>query len=133
MKVAMVCIVTLGFLAVAGCQSSPGGGMAKEETFKIVVPMMDQKIKQGETQMVTVSLNRGDYFRQDVKLEITAPKGISVDPAAITVKAGDKPDVPLRVTVPKDAALEKFKVYVRGTPGTGQPTSIDFTVQVVAP
>ena len=57
-------------LAVAGCESaSPrGGGATKEAGFKIKVPAMTTDIKQGETLNVPISLDRGKYFKQDVKL-----------------------------------------------------------------
>ncbi len=95
----------------------------------------DTKIKQGEVQSVTISLKRGDAFKQDVTLEIKLSKGegITFDPAKVIVKAGDKADVQLTITVPKDAALGEYKVSVKGTPTTGESTSVEFNVKVLAP
>ena len=127
--------MTLALATVVGCQStSPrGGGMAQDESFKIVVPSTDTVIKQGEVQTVAVSLQRGELFKRGVKLEIKPSKGISVDPTNALVKASDKPDVQLRITAAKNAALGEYRVYVKGTPETGEPTSVEFTVKVVAP
>jgi uncharacterized membrane protein len=135
MKTAIAIVMTLVLASVFGCQSaSPrGGGMASEEGFKIVVPSSDTAIKQGEVQTVAVSLQRGELFKRDVKLEIKPTKGISVDPTNALVKASAKPDVQLRITVAKDAALGEYRVYVKGTPETGEPTQVEFTVKVVAP
>ena len=93
------------------------------------------KIKQGETQSVTLSLDRGEYFKQDVTLEIRLSRGegIALDPEKVIIKASDKPDVHLAVTAPKDAALGEYIISVTGTPTTGQPTSVEFDVRVITP
>ena len=135
MKIAITMVMTFVLAAVSGCQSSSsrGGGMTKEEAFKIAVPTFSTEVKQGETKNVTVSLERGEYFKQDVKLEIKASPGISVEPTKVSVKASDSPDVQLKVSASKDAALGGYQVTVKGTPKTGEPTSTEFNVTVVAP
>lgn len=107
--------------------------MAKGQGFKVAVPSMQTNVKQGELQTVTVSVNRDDYFKQDVNLEIKAPKGITVEPSSVAVRANDKPDVQLRIAASKDAPLGEYRVYVKGSPATGEPTSADFNVKVIAP
>jgi len=107
--------------------------MFKDEGFRIAVPTFDTSVKQGEIQTVTVSLLRGKNLKQDVTLEAKASKGISVAPADVSVKASDKPDVQLRIDAPKDAAIGEYRVYVKGTPATGEATSVEFKVKVVAP
>jgi hypothetical protein len=37
------------------------------------------------------------------------------------------------VTALKDASLGEYKVSVTGTPATGEPTTVEFDVKVVAP
>jgi uncharacterized membrane protein len=135
MKKLIMIVVTLALVTVLGCYSSSekGGSVLKGEGFKIAVPTFDIEIKQGDVQSVTVSIERGEYFKQDVKLQIEAAKGISIDPAKVLVKASDTPDVQLRITVPKDAALGVYSVSVKGTPKTGEPTSTSFNMKVVAP
>jgi hypothetical protein len=111
MKTAMTIVLTLVLVAASGCNSSPrGGSVLKGEGFKIAVPTLDTKLKQGEVQSVTVSLERGDYFKQDVKLQIEASKGISVEPTSVVIKAS-----------------------VKGIPKTGESTSATFTVKIVSP
>ena len=135
MKTAIAIVMTLALAAICGCQSnSPrGGGMTKDVGFKIAVPTFDTEVKQGEVRAVTVSLQRGESFKQDVKLHIQASKGISVDPTDLLVKASESPDVQLRIAATKDTALGAYLVTVKGTPRTGEPTSTAFTVKVVAP
>jgi uncharacterized membrane protein len=134
--IAITVVLTLVLAAVSSGTDSPkGGSVGKGEGFKIDVPSSDTKVKPGETQTVTIKLQRGESFKQDVTLEIKLSKGegITFDPAKVLVKAGDKPDVQLTITVPKDAALGEYKVSVTGTPTTGEPTSVEFKVKVIAP
>ena len=135
MKTVIMFVTTLALAVVSGCQSAGprGGGVSSDEGFEIAVPTFETAVKQGELQTVAVSIQRGESFKRDVRLEIKASKGIGVTPSNIMVKASDKPDVQLRLTATKDAALGEYRVYVTGTPDTGQPTSAEFKVKVVAP
>ena len=135
MKTAITIALMLALAAMYGCQSSSprGGGMTKDVGFKIAVPTFSTQVKQGQTQNVTVSLERGDYFKQDVKLQIEASEGIRVDPTKVLVKASESADVQLRIATTRDTALGAYHVSVKGTPETGEPTVTAFTVTVVAP
>ena len=134
MKTAITIILMLALLAMYGCESSSprGGSVLEGEGFKIAVPTFTTDVKQGETQSVTISLERGKYFKQDVKLQIEA-KGISVDPTSVTIKASGKPDVQLRIAAAQNAAIGEYRVSVKGIPKTGESTSTVFNVKVVAP
>jgi uncharacterized membrane protein len=134
MKKTITIVVTLVLATVCGCQSSSsrGGGAFKDEGFTIAVPTFRTEIKQGQTQNVTVLLERGKYFKQDVKLQIEATEGISVEPTKVLVKAGDKPDVQLQISAGKDAAIGEYRVLVKGTPKAGESTSTEFNVKVVS-
>jgi uncharacterized membrane protein len=135
MKTTITIVMTLVLATLFGCQSSSpqGGSAVKGEGFKIAVPTLDVTLQQGEVQNVTVSLERGEYFKQDVKLQIEAAKGISVEPTSVTIKASEKPDVQLRITAAQNAAIGEYNVSVKGIPKTGESTSTAFTVKVVSP
>ena len=134
MRTAIKIVMTLGLTALYGCEmSSRGGGMSRDEGFKIAVPTFDVQVKQGETKEATVSIQRGDNFKRDVTLEFKPTKGISLEPAKALVKASEKTDVHIRITAAKDAAIGEYRVYVKGTPEKGQSTSMDFKVKVVLP
>ena len=75
----------------------------------------------------------GEYFKRDVTLDIKASPGIVVEPTQALVKASDRTSVHLRITAARDAALGEYKVYVTGTPTTGEPAKTEFTVKVVSP
>lgn len=133
MKTSIAIAMVLSLMVVLGCESPRGGGMSNAEGFTIGTPTLPPTIKQGEDQSVTVSLNRGESFKRDVTLEIRASKGISVNPTKVTIKGNEKPDVQLRVMVPKKADLGAYKIEIKGTPETGEATSTEFTVNVVSP
>lgn len=135
MKSPIAIALVLALTSLIGCQSSgtQGGSATKEEGVRISVPNFQTNVKQGEVTTVTASLDRGDNFKQDVKLEIKATPGITVEPSSITIKASDKPVVQLIITAAKDAPLGDCHVYVKGTPSKGMQAMADFSVKVVAP
>ena len=125
--------VLIAAAALMGCsKSSEKGGGAGSDTFKIVVPTMTGNVKQGELQTVRVTLERGDGFKQKVKLELKAPAGIEVDPKDATVQPGDKGEVQLKISAAKDAPLGEHKIMVKGTPDKGEPTETEFKITVSA-
>lgn len=135
MKTLATILLALAMTAMYGCQSnsSRGGSVLEGKGFSIAVPTFTTEIKQGETQSVAVSLNRGEYFKQDVKMKIKASKGISVEPTKETIKANDMPDMKLMIAVAPDAALGEYSVVVKGVPDNGESTSTSFNVKVIAP
>ena len=135
MKTAMALAMTLALAALCSCRSSSprGGVMDKEHGFKIQVRRFTLGIKQGDTETARVSLKRGDYFKQDVRLQINVPQGLMIEPNDVLVKASDGPDLELQVTAAKDAALGKYRIAIKGTPATGEQTSDEFTVEVKTP
>lgn len=129
MMIAMALVATL----LVGCASPRGGGMSGGEGFKVGTPTFITKVKQGETESVTIALKREKYFKRDVELEITASKGISVEPNEATVRGNDTPEVKLMVTAAADADLGEYKIFVKATPESGEPTSTEIKVKVIAP
>jgi uncharacterized membrane protein len=134
MKTVMALAMMLALATVCGCRSSsPKGGVTtKEQGFAIKVRRFTMGIKQGDVETAKVSLKRSDYFKQDVRLQISVPEGLTVEPNDVLVKASDEPDVELRITAATNAALGKYRIAIRGTPASGQPTSDELTVEVKA-
>lgn len=134
MKITLMIGMVLAALAFFwGCDSPRGGGMSSDEGFKLSGPMFATDVKQGDRQTVTVSLKRDKYFKQDVTLEITATRGIAVEPSRVVITGDESPDVQLQITAAQDANLGEYVVHVVGIPQTGASTSLDFVVKVVGP
>ncbi len=137
MKTTTLLMLTSALVVWVGCQSSSsprGGSVLKGQGFTIDAPTyFATKIKQGETQSVPISLKRGSQFKQDVKMQIETSAGLSVEPTSATIRASDSPDLQLRIAAAPNAALGDYRVTVRATPQTGEPTLAILTVRVVAP
>ena len=118
--------------SLAGCKKSEEGGRAGNDTFRLSVPALTTTIKQGEMQVVRVTMERGEGFTQPVKLEAKALGGLQVDPESTTIKPSDKGDVQLKITAAKDAPLGEMKILVKGTPDKGEPAETEFKVNVTA-
>jgi uncharacterized membrane protein len=134
LKTILAIFGSLTLLATTGCRttnvSSNGGVLTLNEQFTIAVPA-EYTIKQGTEIAVGIELNRGEYFKRDVQLDIKA-EGIKVSPHSILVKASDKPQVTLQVAASREAALGDYRVSVTGTPTTGRPAFTLFIVKVIA-
>src|SRR5689334_3324062 len=118
MKSALATAAAVALFALVGCdKGTPGGagvtspsqkaGNVKqtEDTFTLSLPTFSTKVKQGETKEITVSLSRGKNFGEDVALKFeNLPKGVTLEPAAPTIKHGDK-DAKVKVKAADDAAL----------------------------
>ena len=140
-------VALMAMAALVGCKKSEEGGRAGNDTFRLTVPALSTAVKQGETQVVRVGVERGEGFTQAVKLKVKAPTGLQVDTesekiaevgalhittGSIMVKPGDKGDVQLKITAAKDAPLGEQTVQVEGTPDKGNATQTSFKVKVIA-
>jgi len=134
MKTAMKIVVALALMTFLGCQMSPrGGSMMRDEGFRIAVPTFSTQVKQGELQTITVSLKRDSNFKQDVKLQIKTSKGITVEPASVTIRRAKSRICNSRLERPRTRLSASTLLLLHGIPETGEPTSVGFTVDVVAP
>jgi uncharacterized membrane protein len=125
-------IVAAALMGVAGCEkTSEKGGGTGGDTFRLVAPGTAD-VNQGEVAIVRLVLERSAAFKQAVKLEVKAQEGIQVEPNDATVKPGDKGDVQLKITVAKDLAAGEHKIFVKGTPDSGEPTQTEFRINVRA-
>jgi hypothetical protein len=130
-------IIALGVTAGIGCnQGAPGGpgvtgetttvtsqkpvlGLA-EETFSITVPVLPLQLKQGESKIAVISLNRGKNFDEDVTLKFgKMPQGITVDPANPVILHG-KTEADIAFRASGDAAVGNFSTMVTGHPSRGE-------------
>lgn len=135
MRRTLVALTACALLVVVGCRSTSerGGGAPGEQSFKIIVPM-SVDIKQGETRTVTIRLDRGDYFKRDVRLSMqVSAEGVTVEPAETVVEASQPGEAQVRISALPNAPLGQYRVHVTGTPEAGVPTSVQFPVQVKTP
>jgi hypothetical protein len=103
-----------------------------DNTFKLDVPVLETKMKQGETKNLAIGIVRGKNMDQDVTLRFSnLPTGVTIEPATTTIKHGDA-EAPISIVAKADAALGDFTVKVVGTPGTGADATNEFTLSIAA-
>jgi uncharacterized membrane protein len=138
---------TIVSLFVVGCanESTPGGPGAKspttsptersyrdasaDETFTLKVPSGTTNIDPGERKEVTISIDRGDNFKQTVALKFKAPAGVKVEPTDVQLKS-DQEEAKVTLVVGADAPMGEWNIDVTATPETGKATSMSMRVKV---
>jgi len=103
--------------------------MDKNNTFKLEVPRMTTTVNKGKKEDVTISISRGSTFKERVKIQFHAPKGVTVTPAEPVIQAGqDKVTVSIQAT--GDAPAGKSNIEVTAVPESGQSVSLEMPLQV---
>ncbi len=130
-------------LTLAGCDDGTSGGPGasnppseqkalgqSDNTFSLNTPMMATKLAQGETAIVSIGINRGDNFSEDVSLKLTGlPDGLTLDPASPLITNSDK-EAAFTLKAADDAALGDFTVVITGHPTNGADAVAEMKVSV---
>jgi len=131
MKSFFAAILFGALVILIGCNQGTSGGPGAttpsskkpmagqtEDTFSLVMP--SAKLNQGETKTVSVGINRGKNFSQDVSLKLAdLPKGVNSDPASPVIKHGDT-EAKITLKAAGDAALGDFHRQSGRTPDEGR-------------
>lgn len=131
-------VASVGLFSLGCTSGSPGGATNNdrpvvgnaEGTFTVSTPNTSTSIKQGESKVIDLGIKRGKNFSEDVALKLEGlPKGVTADPAAPTIKAGEEG---AKVTLKADgeAALGDFTVKVVGHPTKGGDAANQFKLTV---
>lgn len=145
MKMLKALILSGVVLALYGCSqgtNTPGGpGTAMPEsekpllgetanTFTLDVPMMGTTVKQGEMDTVSIGIDRGTNFDQDVALTLSdVPPGVTIDPASPVLSRTEETEE-LTVRAAPDAALGDFVVKISGSPDTGATANAELKITI---
>lgn len=128
------------FAAGCGDTSEPGGAGATatdpdgdpvdpENTFTLTVPGTTTDVTQGKNQEVTLKIDRGDKFKDEVTLAITVPDGVKIQPEKPVIKKGES-EVNVMLEVADTAAVGEHNVMVKAKPAKGKEVSKGFKVKV---
>jgi uncharacterized membrane protein len=130
MKRLFVGALAVALLAAGGCMWGGSGGTGKADTFTLDGPPRTTALKQGESQTVKITVQRGTDFKQAVKLTAEkAPQGVKVEFTPADVKPGDK-EAEMKITADKEAAVGEHAIVVKGAPESGSAHSVDVKVKV---
>jgi hypothetical protein len=143
MKAIFSGIIALSLIGLIGCTGSTekagGSGStdktpsytgAKEGQFQLKPPVFADSVKQGASDVVTIGIDRGKNFDEDVTLSFEGvPDHVTLDPKSPTIKKGDK-EAKVTVKVDEKAGLGKHDIKVIGTPTKGDKAEKSFTINV---
>jgi hypothetical protein len=107
----------------------PGEPVNEAATFEIQFPTGATNIEQGQSQSVTISIDRGDEFAGEANVTLTPPPGITVDPQQFTFTAGEE-EKEVQVTVAPTATLGEQVIDVQGQGGSGPPAQGQLKIEV---
>jgi hypothetical protein len=143
MKRSCVGLLAMAMVALSGCdQAVPGGpGVTSptqkppaygeaDKTFNLKVPHMSTTVHQGETKEVSIGIERGKNFEEDVTLKFgEGPKGVTVTSAdPVILHGSSEAKVTFKATA--DASLGDFTVKVTGHPAKGGDATNEFKLTV---
>lgn len=90
-----------------------------DNSFSLSTPTLSTKLKQSESEVVKISIKRGNNFDQDVSLKFEGlPKGVTIEPLLAAIKHGEE-EAKVTVKAAADAAVGDFTVKVIGHPKEG--------------
>ncbi len=143
MKCSTAGLLAIVMVASTGCsQAVPGGpGVTSpsqkplaygeaDRTFNLTVPHMSTTLHQGEAKDVSIGIERGKNFEEDVSLKFAdGPKGVTLASAnPVIIHGGTEAQVTIKAT--DDASLGDFTVKVTGHPTKGGDATNEFKITV---
>jgi hypothetical protein len=99
-----------------------------DDTFSLDIPSIS--LNQGETKAITVGIERGTNFSQDVTLRLgDLPSGVTVDPSVPLIRHGDT-NAKFNIRATRDAAIGDFTVSVTGRPTQGSEAAAEMKIAI---
>jgi uncharacterized membrane protein len=132
------------FAFTTGCNNEgrpggPGANLPESEqatigqtdnSFSLDAPVTATDVTQGETDEVTIGIERGDNFAQDVTLTFdNLPAGVTLTPANATLAQGDS-EVKFTLSAAPDAAVGDHILVVTGRPAQGATATTELKISV---
>jgi hypothetical protein len=130
---------------MTGCteETTPGGPGAattttdgepanEEATFKLELPTGAKNIEAGKSDTVSIGIDRGDNFTQDVTVSFMPPPGVTVDPSETTIRS-DASEVEVTIRVDPSAQIGEQTISVSGSAGSGPPATGDLKIEITKP
>ena len=101
-----------------------------QDSFNLNMPLLSTSLKQGESELVSIKVNRDKTFTQDITLSlIDLPTGVTTEPASIVNRSGESKSE-FKLVAAKDASLGRFSVKLNGHPTSGIDASKEFNFVV---
>lgn len=144
MKMKLIAVPVGVALVLAGCNPGTSGGPGAtepatktsilgqaEDTFSL--GLSGTTIRRGETKSLTIEINRGENFAEDVLLEFKdLPIGITLGPGSLLVTSGEA-NATVELVAASDAPLGEYTVHLSGHPTRGADAVTAMQLTVVPP
>ena len=97
-----------------------------KDSFTLNLPLLSTSLKQGESELVSIKVNRDKTFMQDVTLSlIDLPTGVTMEPTSVVNRSGEG-NTEFKLVAAKDASIGSFAVKLNGHPTSGVDASNEF-------
>jgi hypothetical protein len=101
----------------------------KDKTFVVNKPLTETDLEQGESEDLTISIDRGSEFKQTVKLQFKPPQGVTVTPGDGMI-GPDADDAKVVIAAAADAPVGKHKIDVTAVPESGKAVQLQIDIEV---
>jgi uncharacterized membrane protein len=115
--------------ATQAAKSNEDAKNAEDMMFTAKPPTITTTVEQGGRDEVTLSIDRGDKFKETVTLTFKPPAGVSVNPATASIPAGSE-EAKVTIEAAADAAPGDTHIDVTFTPETGKAVPKTFPITV---
>jgi hypothetical protein len=100
-------------------------------TFTLKTTRGEVDLKRGERKEISISVDRGSNFNQQVELQLKAPHGLNVTPETVTIPA-NATEAKITIEAEPDAPVGKVSIEAAGVPATGRSTALKIPIEVHA-
>ncbi len=113
----------------AATVTEDGDPAQPDQTFTLTMPTGATNIEQGSSQTVSIGVDRGEQFQEEVTVTFQPPQGVTIEPEQLTLAAGQDEG---EVTVKVDPTVQpgEMLIQVTGEGGSGPPSPGQLTIEV---
>jgi len=115
-----------------GCTTSPAGSIpGTDQSFKLEGGTTPISVKQGDSQSVKITVDRGKNFHKSVRLSAEPNEKIRATCDRDLVKDGEPQDVNVKIHPAEDAPPGDYTVTLTGSSDSGAPARLNLAVKVL--
>jgi len=136
----LVAALLMGGLTGCSEETTPGGPGAAttttegepaepEATFTLTMPTGATNVEQGASEVISIGIDRGEQFGEDVTVTFMPPQGVTIEPSEAIIPAGQD-EVEVTVHVDATATPGEKLIQVSGKGGSGPAATGELKIEV---
>ena len=137
MKATYASLMAASFLFLAGCNTSPTGGIPGKPDggFKLEGPanIPETTVKHGEQVTKDITIRPGKEFKEDIAFETKvepADGGVTAKVEPVIWKASEPKKVELHIKAEDKAKEGEYTIHVTGKPLKGEATTLNVKIKL---